>query len=719
MPRVGPAEGPGLVGREAELGALVAAQATRALVTVTGLPAVGKSALVAEAGRRVAAAGIPAVLVQLGGIEGQLAAVDAVLAELPGDGLSTSLPEALWEAFDGAPVHLVLEDVDRVEGLADLLGELADAYPEATVVCTALRPLHAADEYVVRLAALALPADDAPPDHPTLALFAARARGSGADLDLSDVAVRADVARICREAGGLPGAIALAAARVGALSPAVVARALTGRHGLEAALGWTVDLLSKAAQRALVQVSVFEGPFQLDAAAAVVDRGPTSGDPVDDLLELVDAHLVELEPGSAGEPRFVVPLPVRSYVRHLLDVDGLGDGVRERHARYFRNRGRFGPDVVRREWADVAAALDHVIRTGRFDDGLAAAVALAPDVQEIPGAAASLHDRIDQLLRGGEAVPPELRARALLWSTTNYPDGIAQDMQRVGLWTAQRLADATEAARESGDGPALLETLEMTIRSLRVTLDLASAVAAAHEGLELARRLDDQRALARFESWGSMAVQVAGDVRQAAALAASSVVRGREHGDPVAVIYGTHLLRGMPEELRPPVDPPLLELEELLAECERAEQPLAAMSVLSALARAAFVRGDPADGARFLWRLLMVAANRQRSEPLATLAGVSMLVSAALALDEQADAVRLREVVRPFEMFLPYCLPPDAFPVFLHDAAMLGATVPEERTRALAAEVAGRTMEETNRWAQEVARRLAGHHPRERATSPT
>ncbi|MEO6510443.1 MAG: hypothetical protein ABIO16_05595 [Nocardioides sp.] len=69
MPRVGPAEGTGLVGREAELGALVAAQATRALVTITGLPAVGKSALVAEAGRRVAAAGIPVVLVQLGGIE--------------------------------------------------------------------------------------------------------------------------------------------------------------------------------------------------------------------------------------------------------------------------------------------------------------------------------------------------------------------------------------------------------------------------------------------------------------------------------------------------------------------------------------------------------------------------------------------------------------------------------------------------------------------------
>jgi DNA-binding CsgD family transcriptional regulator/predicted ATPase len=706
MPVVGSAGGTGLVGREAELGALQRAQATHALVTVTGLPGVGRSAL-------VAAAGVPTALVYLASVEDPLSVVDAVLAELPGDRLSTSLPEALWEAYGGAPVRLVLEDVDRVEGLADLLGELVLAYPEVSVVCTAVRPLHADGEHVVRLAALPLPPDDAPPDHPAVVLFAQRASVSGLHPDLDDPDVRRDVARICRAAGGLPGAIVWAAARAGTLPPAAVARALAARQGTDPALAWTVDLLTKAAQRALVQVSVFEGPFELDAAGAVVDRGPASGDPADDLLELVDASLVELAPTTTGRLRFVVPTTVRAFARQLLDSGEHAGSVRDRHARYFRNRGRFGADAVRREWADVSAALDHLIRSGGFDDGLAAAVALAPDVQEIPGASASVQARIAELMARGEAVPGELHARALLWSTTLFPQGVAADMQRVGLWTAQQLAAATEAARESGDAPALLETLEQTIRSLRVTLDLASAVAAAHEGLELARRLDDQRALARFEVWSSMAVQTTGDREGAARLAASALTRGREHGDAVAVIYATQILLGVPEELRPALEQPLADLDALLLECERAEQPLAAMTVLGAMAHAALTREDAPAAARAVWRLLMVAANRQRSEPLATIGAVSLLVSVALALGERTDAVRLRESVRPFEMFVPYCMPPDAYLDFQRDVAALAASVPEDETRELAMSVAGRSMEDTNRWSQEVARRLARHQPPE------
>ena len=67
-------------------------------------------------------------------------------------------------------------------------------------------------------------------------------------------------------------------------------------------------------------------------------------------------------------------------------------------------------------------------------------------------------------------MPDLLRAQALMWSTSTFPDGASADMQRVGLWTAQRLAEATELARRSGDGPALLAVLERTIRSLRITL---------------------------------------------------------------------------------------------------------------------------------------------------------------------------------------------------------------------------------------------------------
>ena len=331
-----------IVGRDQELMAVrrhlrsLMVEGAVGIVTITGLPGAGRSALAAAAVADLVVDGAALVTISLDGADDPLAVTDAVLARLQGEGLSTSLPEALWEAYGGAPVLLVLEDVDRVQGLADVVDEMTAGYPAATALCTALSPAHVAGERVVRLSPLPLPPDDAPADHPALVLFAARAATRGVDVDLADPLVRADVARVCRHAGGLPGTIELAAARVGAVPPAVMARTLRARHGLDAALEWSFELLSKAAQLTLVQLSVFEDPFLLDAVAAVVDLGPTSGDPADDLLELVDANLLGVDPASSGEPRFVVPEAVRGFVRHRLGSSEQAEGVRDRHARYFR-----------------------------------------------------------------------------------------------------------------------------------------------------------------------------------------------------------------------------------------------------------------------------------------------------------------------------------------------------------------------------------------------
>ena len=704
-----------LIGRDHELATVLQqlrslmATGQPGLVTITGLPGAGRSTLAATAVAGLGAEGAAVVVVPLESAEDALAVTDVALARLPGEGLSTSLPEALWEAYDGSPVIVLLEDVDRVEGLADVVDELTTGYPAATVLTTAVRPTHVRGERVIRLSPLPLPEADAPPDHPALLLFAARAAEGGAEPDLDDPLVRADVARICRQAGGLPGAITLTAARAATVPLAVVARALAGRHGLDSALAWTFDLLPKSAQRTLLQVSVFVGPFLLDAAAAVLDQGPTSGDPADDLLELLDAHLVQLDGSGEGEPRFMVPEPVRSFARRRLAETTLDEATRDRHATYFLNRARAGGEVVRRAWPDIAAALDHELDHGRFDDALASAIALAPELQETPGAVSSLQDRISELLDKGEEVPDRLRAQALMWSTSTYSDGESADMQRFGMWTAQRLAEATALARESGDGPALLALLETTIRSLRITLDLASAVAAAHEGLALAGRLDDQRALSRFECYVSMAARSTGDVERAVHLATSAIERGRTYEDPVAVTSAAQLLLALPPELRPSLDPPLPTLEELLEQCERTHQPFVGMTVLATLAQESLARNDTQAAADWLWRLLMIGANRQRTEPMATLAGIALLLSVAVALGQLDDAARLRESTRPLEVFLPLCVAPEALPVYQRDVARLDGSVPEERRLQLAADAAASGMAGTNRWAQALARRLAGH----------
>jgi DNA-binding CsgD family transcriptional regulator len=662
----------------------------------------------------------------LEGVDDPLVVGDAILARLPEhQGLSTSLSEALWEAFDGARLLLVLEDVDQVQGLGEVVGQLHDGYPAANVLLTARRPTRVPGERVVRVDPLPLPDDDAPAHHPALVLFAESAGRSGTMVDLADAQVRAAVARICRLTGGLPGAIALAAARAGTLPPVLMAQRLAGRAGLAtldvtadpagtalaSALELTIELLSKPARETLMQLSVFAGPFLLDAVAAVVALDTPSSDPADAVLELLDAHLVELDPDGTGEPRFVVPGFLRIQVRRHLEAEGRLREVADRHARYFTDRGRAGAEVVRREWPDIAAALDHQLDCGRLDDAFAAAVALAPEVQEVPGAAASLEDTIRELLAADGHVPDHLRARAVMWSTRSFPAGAAADMQAFGLWTAQRLAEATALAREAGDGPALLAALERTIVSLRITLDLASAVSAAYEGLELARRLDDQPALARFECWVSMAVRSSGDAEQARALAISSLERGRACGDPVAVTAAAHQLLALPPELRPELDPRLPTLEELLEDCERLDQPFTGMTVLAAWAHESRAAGQPREAARWLWRLLMIGANRQRTEPMATLGGVALLLSVAVSVGEMDVAARLRECTRPLELFVPYTIGPEALAPYLEDVSRLDATTTPETQAELAAEVAAWGMAGINRWAQEVARRLSGHRP--------
>ena len=101
------------------------------------------------------------------------------------------------------------------------------------------------------------------------------------------------------------------------------------------------------------------------------------------------------------------------------------------------------------------------------------------------------------------------------------------------------------------------------------------------------------------------------------------------------------------------------------------------MTVLAALAHESRSRGDHAAAARWLWRLLMIGANRQRTEPMATLGGVALLLSVAVRLGEHDDAARLRESTRPLELFVPYCIGPEAVPDYQRDVAFLDATVPE------------------------------------------
>jgi predicted ATPase/DNA-binding CsgD family transcriptional regulator len=692
------------------------------LITITGMPGVGKTSLaravleaVGQNGRLVPAAAVA---------DGRLLE-DVFVGSAR---LSGADPSAGWDAsgrHGGDRSVVVLDDVDRVDGLADAVANLLSGQTSILVVLTAIRPTHLPGEHLVRVAPLPVPSEDEGIEQAAIALFVERAAAAGVHLDLADPAVRADVIDVCRQAGGVPLAIVLAAAQTTTLPPGFIARTLWRRIGAEheiralpgeapgrslaEALDGAYRLVGTSGQQVLSQVVVFQGPFLSDAAAAVVELSGSDVEVCDVLVELVDAHLLEFDSTVPGAARFRMSALVRAYAGTLLDVAALS-ALRHRHARYFRARCLAGGEVVRREWADIAAALDHEMRNGTVDDALSLAIAVAPALQNLPGAAAALTTRLDDLLHAGAEARPELQARALVWSTVLRPRE-ADDLAAIAAWMSQHLADATALSRESGDGPGLLQALELTIASLNFTLDLARGVSAAHEGLELAQRLDNQPALARFEAWVAMAMRLNGNISETARLATSAVTRGREHGDAVAIINGSRLLLTLPVEQRPDLDPPLPRLADLLGDCERSGHPLIAMTILHDLFWQSLATGDLHRAAGWSWRLLVMAGDRLRSDALATVAGVTAVVSLAIRSGDLDTAVRLRESVRPLEGMLRRCVAPAAAVQYETDCGLLTERVDEDRYALLAAAVAGCTVREANHRAREFAQRLAVPDP--------
>jgi DNA-binding CsgD family transcriptional regulator len=697
---------------------------------VTGLPGVGKTHLA-----RAVLDTVPDGLFVPVAVGGSHAVGDAVLTSLAGRRTLTVSPaQALWESFAGRRAVVVLDDADHASDLAPAVAELCAGYPPLVLVLTAARPTRVPGERVLALRPLPVPRADAGPEHPTVSLFAQRAAEVGIGVDTSDEQVRSEVIKVCRRTGGLPLAVELAAARTVTQPLRFIERTLWRHRGdadhqrrhdrLRQSLGSALSMVSQAARVAVAQCALFAGPFLLDAAGAVIELPEPDEDVYDALSELVDAYLLEFDTDSdepATGTRFVMRDPVRAFALDQLGSRDL-DAARRRHANYFRDRCRAGTDVAAREWPDIAQALDFTLRHGIVDDPLIVGAAASPALRRLAGVGAHLRASLDRLAEAGpdgspgKARPdPELRSRAMLWSTVLFPIH-ADDLATVGLWTAQRLAEATALARESGDAPALLEALETTVRSLNVTLDLPAAAAAVHEGLELARALDDQRAMARFEAWCAMETQMRGNVTETVRLASAALTRGRAHVEPIAVIWAARMLLLVPEPMRPRFDPPIPDLRALLEMCEQAAQPYVGMIILGDLSRQDTARGELTVAARWAWRQLMVAADRIHSEPLSTAFGVVNTVAIALRAGDVEAAIRLRESVRSLEFLLPTYMPPVLARAYAEDCAQLENSVTGQRYAQLAAEVAGSTMTEANRaaqaWARELAFRAEPERPR-------
>jgi predicted ATPase/class 3 adenylate cyclase/DNA-binding CsgD family transcriptional regulator len=313
------------VGRAAQVDEVMGLLGEFRLVTVIGPGGAGKTRLAGEVARRAAGRFADgAWLVELGSVRdpAQVASVVAAalgVREQPG----LAAADAVARVLARQQLLLVLDNCEQVIGAAAALcATVLAAADDLRVLATSREALRVAGEARYRLASLTLPGLDdlaAVARAEAVALFADRARQADASFVLDERTGPA-VARLVRRLDGMPLAIELAAARVEALGVSELLdrvdlltagdRAAPDRHrSLAATVDWSYQLLDEHEQRVFRAVSVFPGPFTLEAAEAVAGAGSSAA-----VLRLVDCSLL-MPPraGPDGRSRYAMLETLRTF----------------------------------------------------------------------------------------------------------------------------------------------------------------------------------------------------------------------------------------------------------------------------------------------------------------------------------------------------------------------------------------------------------------------
>jgi predicted ATPase/DNA-binding CsgD family transcriptional regulator len=320
------------------------------LVTVTGPGGVGKTRLAGEVARAVARRfGDGTWLAELAPVRNPAQVPGVVAAalgvrELPG----VTAAEVLARVLARQQLLLVLDNCEHVIGAAaELCAGLLAACDDVRVLATSREPLAVTGEARYRLGPLALPGGADPGEaggSEAVRLFADRARQVDRGFVLDDQTGPV-VARLVTRLDGMALAIELAAARVEALGVGPLLdrlddrfalltegdRLAAGRHqSLAAAVEWSYRLLDERERRVFRAVSVFPGPFTLEAAEAVAGQGAGLV-----VLRLVDCSmLAPPRAGPDGRSRYVMLETLRAYGAGLLAGAGEQDGAAAALARW-------------------------------------------------------------------------------------------------------------------------------------------------------------------------------------------------------------------------------------------------------------------------------------------------------------------------------------------------------------------------------------------------
>jgi predicted ATPase/DNA-binding SARP family transcriptional activator/DNA-binding CsgD family transcriptional regulator len=354
-----PAGRTSFIGRERELVEVKRALAMTRLLTLTGVGGSGKTRLALEVARDLVGAYPDGVwLAELApladpGLVPQAVARALGVKEQPGQPLTDTLAETLRTKR----TLLVLDNCEHLlDGAARLVDALLDSCPHLRILATSREALGIAGEVrwtVPSLSMLDPQSADTVEElerSESARLFVERASARRPGFSLTPDNTQA-VAQICHRLEGIPLAIELAAARVGALSIKQISERLTDslklltggdrtqvpkQRTLRGTLDWSHELLSTNEKKLFGRLSVFAGGWTLEAAEEVGADGSIEGSDVLDLLgRLVDKSLVVAEAEAQGAVRYRMLEPIRQYARERLEESEEAEAIQRRHAEFF------------------------------------------------------------------------------------------------------------------------------------------------------------------------------------------------------------------------------------------------------------------------------------------------------------------------------------------------------------------------------------------------
>jgi predicted ATPase/DNA-binding winged helix-turn-helix (wHTH) protein len=464
-----------MIGRDAEVRHIAANLLAKRFFTIVGPGGIGKTTLaIAIAHELIATFEGGVRFVDLASTtDGKL--VPSMIASAVGFVAHTSdiIPNLISFLADKS----LLIVLDSCEHVIDQAARAAEAIfagaPDVHILATSREALRIEGEQVCQLPALPTPPLHADLDlqavlsFSAVQLFIERITASGVRFDLSN-ADAPSIARICRSLDGIPLAIELAAGRVSAYGVGGIAallgdrfaylantrRTASPRHQtLSTTLDWSYNLLGGQERSLLRRLSIFTGPFTLQAALAVAAFGQLDEMSVlDGIGNLISKSLVAADL-SGSNPRYRLLDTTRAYVREKLVESGEDRDVARLHALHYlavlegESTASSGPEDAAREYlGNIRAGLEWSFSDeGDPDVGTrlaAAAVPLLVELSLLAECCVWASRGIDALNESTRGTLREINLQAALGHSLMFTEGNSERVRECfarGVDLARRL----------------------------------------------------------------------------------------------------------------------------------------------------------------------------------------------------------------------------------------------------------------------------------------